>query len=130
MRILSAQQYNCRLKATVQQTGRLSFAPDTASALSLNRNQGIKFFTDGEPEGLYMAIMTTLDKDSFPLKTSGPYFYVATQLLFDELDVDYKRFTVIYDLVRSASYDEEAGGQCFKMNFRPIKKKSYDESIE
>lgn len=130
MRILSAQQFNHKLKVTVQQTGRMSFAPETANVLSLNCEKGIKFFMDGEPEQLYMAITTEPDSDCFPVKKSGVYYYVAAQLLFDELGVDYRTYTVIYDLARSMAYDEETGGQCYKMNYRPIKKKANDEHIE
>ena len=82
---------------------------------------------DGEPESLYMAIMGVPDRDSFPLKKSGAYYYVAAQLLFDDLGVDYKHFTVYYDLVRCVAYDEEAGGECYKMNQRIIKKKMNDD---
>lgn len=128
MKILSARQYNCSLKVTVQQTGRLNFTDDTAKALAITSDKGVKFFMEGEPEQLCMAIMEEPDDDSFQIRKSGAYFYVAAQLLFDELEVDYKKFTVIYDLVRCKAYDEEAGGVCYKMNYRPIKKKTYDEN--
>ena len=128
MKILSARQYNCNLKVTVQQTGRMNFTEDTAKALALTSNKGVKLFLDGEPEQLYMAIMEEPDDDAFQIRKSGAYFYAATQLLFDELEIDYKTYTVIYDLVRCKAYDDEVGGVCYKMNYRPIKKKAYDEN--
>ncbi len=130
MKILSARRFNHKLKATIQQTGKMSFTPETASALALSVQKGVKFFVDGEPETLYIAITDASDEDCFPLKKSGVYFYVFAQLLFDELQIDYKKYTVIYDLVRCVSYDEEAGGQCYKMNYRHIKKKAHEEDIE
>jgi hypothetical protein len=129
MKILSVRQYNDSLKVTVQQTGKLNFNAETGEALELTLDKGVKFFIDGEPEQLYMAIMAKPDKDAFPLRKSGAYFYVAAKLLFDDLGVDYKTYTVFYDLVRCASYDEEAGGVCYKMNLRTIKKKSNDEDL-
>ena len=84
---------------------------------------------EGEPEQLYLAIMGEADRDSFPLKGSGAYFTVAAQLLFDELGVDYKTYTVIYDLVRCKAYDEEAGGECYRMNYRHIIKKKKDDDL-
>ena len=109
MKILSARQFNSNLKVTVQQTGKMNFTDETAKALALTASKGVKFFLDGEGDQLYMTIMA--------------YYYVAAQLMFDELGVDYKTYTVIYDLVRCKSYDEKSGGQCFRMDCRPIKKK-------
>ncbi len=130
MRILSAQQFNRSLKVTIQQTGRMNFTDETAKFLNLSSEKGVKFFTEEEPEQLFMAITDAPDKDSFDIRKSGAYYYVATQLLFDELGVDYKTYTVIYDLTRCDTYDEEAGGQCYKMNKRTIKKKTHGEDIE
>lgn len=130
MRILSSRQYNDSLKATVQQTGKLNFNVETGESLELSVDKGIKFFLDGEPEQFYMAVMPRPDRDSFPLKKNGPYFYVAAKLLFDDLGVDYKGFTVFYDLQRCVDFDEAAGGECYKMNQRLIKKKGNDEDID
>lgn len=124
IKILSAKQYNCSLKATVQQTGKLSFNADTGAALDLTSKKGVKFFMEGEPEQLCMAIMAEADEDAFSLKKSGAYFTVEAKLLFDELGIDYKAYTVFYDLVRCKAYDSEAGGECYKMNFRRIPKKN------
>ncbi len=130
MKILSIRQYNDNLKATVQQTGKLNFNVETGEALELTLDKGVKFFMDGEPEELYMAIMARPDRDSFPLKKNGAYFYVAAKLLFDDLGVDYRGFTVFYDLQRCVDYDEAAGGECYRMNKRLIKKKGNDEEID
>lgn len=130
MKILSARQYNCSLKVTIQQTGRMNFTDDTAKALALTPNKGVKFFMEGEPEQLCMAIVDEPDEDCFQIRKSGAYYYVAAQLLFDELNVDYKTFTVYYDLVRCVAYDEPAGGQSFKMNQRTIKKRAHENDIE
>jgi len=127
MKILSARQFNSKLKVTIQQTGRMNFTDDTAKALSLNTEKGVKFFMMEEPEQLCMAIMEEPDEDSFQILKSGTYFYVPAQLLFDELGVDYKTYTVFYDLVRCKTYDDESGGESYKMNFRHTKKKSKDD---
>ena len=130
MRILSARQYNCNLKVTIQQTGKMNFSDDTARVLGISPEKGVKFFMEGEPEQLCMAIMEEPDDDSFQIRKSGSYYYVAALLLFDELGVDYKTYTVFFDLVRCMAYDEAAGGQSFKMNMRTIKKKSHGEVID
>ena len=128
MHILSIKQFNCKLKVTIQQSGRMNFTDETAKALELTSSKGVKFFMDGEPEQLYLAILEKPDEDSFRIRKSGAYYYVAAQLLFDELGVDYKNYTVFYDLVRCTAYDKEAGGQSYKMNLRRTKKKRNDES--
>lgn len=127
MRILSAREYNGSLKVTIQQTGRMNFSEETAKVLSLTTDMGVKFFTDGEPEQLYMAIMSEPDNDSFQIRKSGTYYYVPANALFDNLGIDYKAYTVIYNLVRCPAYDGESGGQCYKMNCKPIKKKTNEE---
>ena len=127
MRILSVKQYNCRLKVTIQQTGKLNFTDETAKALGLTAENGVKFFMTEEPEQLCMAIMKVPDEDSFSLRRSGAYFYVTAHLLFDELGVDYRANTVIYDLVRCTAYDKEMGGMCYRMNMRQIKKRNENE---
>ena len=123
IKVLSSRQYNQSLKATVQQTGKLSFNVETGAALGLTSKKGVKFFMGGEPEQLCLAIMAEPDEDAFTLKKSGAYFTVEAKLLFDELGIDYKTYTVFYDLVRCKAYDAEAGGECYKMNYRPIPKK-------
>ena len=130
MKILSARQYNSNLKVTIQQTGRMNFSDETARVMALAPGMGVKFFMEGDPEELYMAILNEPDVDSFKIKKSGMYFYAATQLLFDALGVDYNRNTVFYDLTRCVAYDEEAGGKCYKMNYRPIKKKAHGKDVE
>lgn len=130
MRILSARQYKVSLKVTIQKTGKLNFTEETANALSLTPDKGVKLFMDGEPEQLYMAIMAKVDDDSFEIRKSGLYYYVAARLLFDEMGVDYVNNTVIYDLVRCKAYDEQIGGDCYKMNQRTLKKKANERNID
>ena len=127
MRVLSFKQYNCRLKVTIQQTGRMSFNEETAKALGLSAENGVKFFMAEEPEQLCIAIMEEPDADSFQIRRSGAYYYVAAHLLFDELEVDYRNNTVFYDLVRCMAYDKETGGKCYRMNMRQIKKRNENE---
>ena len=127
MKILSARQFNGSLKVTVQQTGKMNFSDETANVLDLTDSKRAKFFLDGEPEQLFMAIVEEQDEDAFKIRKSGAYYYVPAQRLFDELGVDYKTNTVIYDLVRCKSFDEEAGGQCYRMDYRPIPKKKKDK---
>lgn len=132
MKILSARQYNDSLKATVQSTGKLNFNVETGEVLELTLDKGIKFFMDGDPgeEMLYMTVMAKPDRDSFQLRKNGAYYYVAAKLMFDALGVDYKNFTVFYDLKRCLDFDEAAGGECYKMICRPLKKKSNDGDID
>jgi hypothetical protein len=130
MRILSARQYKVSLKVTIQKTGKLNFTEETAKALALTPDKGAKLFMDGEPEQLYMAIMPKVDDDSFQIHKSGTYYYVPARLLFDDLGVDYTNNTVIYDLVRCKAYDEQIGGECYKMNQRTLKKKAYERNVD
>ena len=53
----------------------MNFTDDTAKALALSASKGVKFFVEGEPEQLYMAIVDEPDDDAFQIRKSGAYFY-------------------------------------------------------
>ena len=65
-----------------------------------------------------MAIISDLTEEAFPVRVSGKYFYINTKQLFDKLEVDYPNNSCIFDLVRCDKYDEQIGGECYKMTLR------------
>lgn len=121
MKILSAIDYSTKLRVSIQTSGKLSFSYEAASNLGINENSVVKFGQDdNDSQILYLIIPSVSDEQCFPVKPSGRYFYVPTKTLFDALKIDYENQTIIFDLIRMTSLDEECGGKAFKMNMRVI----------
>lgn len=117
-RILSAEKYGAKLKATIQQTGRLGFTETTAICLKLSAGRYAKFAQDEESKDLYLCMCEKKDKETFDVRLSGKYYYVPATTLFDMMGFDYKRKTIMFDLVRNSDLDMEMGGEVYKMNKR------------
>lgn len=123
LKILSAEKFSTKLKVTIQLTGRLGFTEMTATHLQLDVNKFAKFAQDDETNELFLCISNKKSVDSFDIRLSGKYYYVSTTALFDMMGFDYKKKTIMFDLVRVTNYDEVMGGSVYKMNKREILKK-------
>lgn len=114
MKILSVRQFSNKLKVTVQATGRLNFTDETTRILEILDGTPVKFGQEGDD--LYLAILKKRDDDAFLVRKSGSYYYVPTKLLFDALEIDYKKEgSLSYNLVRVEDKDDEMGGQTFRL---------------
>ena len=124
--VYSAKLYSAKMKVTIQATGKLGFTTETASALGLTNDTYIKIAGDDEAKDvLYMIVCPDKDEDGFKTHSSSGYYYLQTTMLFNDLHIDYKNFTVMFDLNREPELDNVAGGTVYKMNKRqnPKKKK-------
>ena len=124
IKILSAKEFNVKLKATIQAYGRLGFTEPTAKFLKLSPYKYAIFANDEETNNLYLAISENESEDSFEIKSTSGYYYVPAKMLFDVLGLDYINNVIMFDLVRVSSLDEETGGETYKMNKRENKRKS------
>lgn len=124
IKILSAKDFNVKLKATIQASGRLGFSEPTAKFLKLSLSKYAIFANDEETNDLYLAICENESEDSFEIKSTSGYYYVPAKMLFDVLGLDYINNVIMFDLVRVSSLDEETGGETYKMNKRENKRKS------
>ncbi len=123
LRILSATKYAAKkLKATVQNTGRLGFTESTKEEMNISENTYIYIAQGESSEDLYMIVSDKKDENAFRVHKSGSYYYIPTKQLFDDLKYDYKKITYIFDLIREESLDEGLG-KTYKMHKREIKKK-------
>lgn len=128
--IISAKQFARNLKATIQKSGKLGFTEEFANVLDFASKKYAKFARDDENGVLYLVIINNEEEDAFQIKLSGKYYYVPAKLMFDMLGFDYKNNTIIFDLIRQFSLDEELQGQVFKMLPRINKRKEKDDEIE
>lgn len=122
--ILSAKIFAIKLKATIQASGRLGFTAETATVLDLMSGKFAKFAQDDEDKSLYLIIVDKSSVDTFPVRKSSGYFYVPTKALFDSLELDYKNGTIMYDLIRKPSLDNDLKGQVYYMKQR-LKRKTH-----
>ena len=124
IRIIKTRDFNVKLKATIPSSGRLGFTSDTAVALSLSSASFAKFANDDEDDkALYLIISSSEDEDSFKVTKSGAYYYLPTSLMFDAFGYDYKRYNIMFDLVRISELDELLGGNVYKLNKRVLMRK-------
>lgn len=128
LQTLSAKRFQTKLKATIQSSGRLSFTEKTSKELQFESGSRVKFLFDDESKELYMAKMSGNDEDAFEVRASGSYFYVATKRLFDELEFEYKKKNIMFDLVRKPALDEEVGGEVYKMNKRTLPRREKEDA--
>ena len=131
IQILSAKQFARKLKVTIQSSGRLGFTDETAKALDLPSGKYAKFAQDNEKEILFLIINNEMDEDAFPIKESSGYYYVPAKMLFDMLGFDYENKTIMFDLVRQQTLDDDLNGQVYLMKRRVNKRKDKkNEEIE
>lgn len=132
LKVFSAKQYSVKMKCTIQNTGKLGFTSGTAKALKLNPDSYIKIAGDDDQQGdvKYLIVCNEPDEDGFKVDYVSGYYSLPTTVLFNELGVDYKKYTIMYDLTREASLDEDACGIVYKMNKRvnPKNKKEAEMS--
>lgn len=122
--IIKTRDFNVKLKATIHSSGRLGFTSDTASSLNLSSSSFVKFAKDDEDDrALYLILTDKPDEDTFKVTKSGSYFYLPTSLMFESFGYDYRKYNIMFDMVRMMDLDELLEGQVYKLNKRVIMRK-------
>ena len=136
---LNAKRLQKSVKATVQSTGRLTFAMDAVKDMALSEEKSIIIFNGpGSEKGdLYAVLSEKGDANAFVLKRCGAYFYITFKNYLQQSGVDYKNNTIVYDITE---LDEKYEGkslykfecrQWAKKNAKPTcDKKSNDQTPE
>lgn len=125
IKIIKTSDFNVKLKATIHASGRLGFTADTAKKLQLSEDTYIKFANDDEHENeLYMIFVSEPDDDTFKIIRAGKYFYLATTAMFQSFGYDFKKYNIMFDMVRMSDYDEIVNGKTFKLNKRVLMRKA------
>lgn len=127
----NAEDYNRKLKVTVQSSGRLGFSDETSKELDLSDGKPILLGVDSENDSrMFLVMPPEISKSAFRVHKSGDYFYLPTEKLFLSLNMDFKNNTVIYDITRDAQKDSELGGIVYVMNRRISPKKKVEKKKE
>lgn len=117
--IIRTSEYNVKLKATIHSSGRLGFTADTADKLNLSGEVYVKFAKDDDNENeLFMVLVSNEDEDSFKVVKSGKYYYLPTTAMFQSFGYDFKKYNIMFDLVRMSDYDNIVNGRVYKLNKR------------
>lgn len=129
--VINAKDYSLKPKATIQQTGKTGFNTDAIEQLKIDENKAVVLAPDTqEKHVLYMAVVDADSNDrAFAVRKSGAYYYINTKQLYDHMEFDYAKNTIIFDLVRCDKYDDAIGGECYKMIAR-AKPRTAEENDE
>lgn len=124
MKVLSAIDYNQRLRVSIQSSGRLSITSETVRCLGLAEGSKILFGQDdNDPKLLYFIIPADNERiDAFEVKSSSGNYYIQTRAMFDALGISYndQKNVKIFDLIRSEEVDAEAQGKAYLMKDREV----------
>ena len=111
-----------KIKCTIHQNGKMGFSRQAIKELCLEINRYAKIGFNEEDENdktLYLKIQGHQDEDSYKLNKAGEYYYLNTKFLFDDLNIDYARNKIIYD-IQETKIDEEV---IYKLNKRELARK-------
>ena len=122
---LDAQRLQKSVKATVQNSGRLTFAMDAVNDMKLTEDKSIIILAAGNGD-LGAVISVKGDPEAFALKKCGTYFYVSFKNYLQQAGVDYKSQRIIYDITE---LDEKYKGRTlYKFERRILPKGDKEES--
>ena len=126
LKALDAQRLQKSVKATVQNSGRLTFAMDAVKDMKLSEEKSIIILA-AENGDLGAAISVKGDPNAFALKKCGAYFYVTFKNYLQQAGIDYKTQRVVYDITE---LDEEykPGVPLYKFERRFLPKGSKEDT--
>lgn len=90
-----------KVKCTIHQNGKMGFSRQAIKKMDLETNRYAKIGFNEEDENdkaLYLKIQGHQDVDTYKINKAGEYFYLNTKYLFDDLNIDYVRKKIIYDI--------------------------------
>ncbi|MCX2575069.1 hypothetical protein [Pedobacter sandarakinus] len=112
-------------KATVHASGRLGFNIDAINFMDLANKNNFRVAVTGE-EGEELKNIYLIDdgeyKSSAKVAKSGEYYYLNVGNLFDDLGIDFKNFTVIFDIKKDYYENKEM----YVLKMRRLKRKKSD----
>jgi hypothetical protein len=119
---VNASNFNQNLKCTIHKSGKLGFSEAAISKLDFSNNRYVKIATNDDDENdknLYLQVQQTSDEYCFAANKAGRYYYINTKTFFDNIGVDYRNQTVIFDIVEI----EFEGQKLFKLIRREKRRK-------
>lgn len=110
------------IKCTIHKNGKLGFSRQAIKKLDINEKSYAKIGFNAENDNdkdIYLRIQDYKDEETFKINKAGNYYYVNTKFLFDDLNIDYIRKKVIFDIKEP----ETNGDGIYKLNKRELERK-------
>jgi alpha-amylase/alpha-mannosidase (GH57 family) len=123
LKFIKANEISSKAKATIHKSGKLGFSNEATNYLKIKEGMYIMFAQnedDSKDLNLYAILSEETKEEAFRISKAGEYFYVNTKGMFDSIEVDYSKKTIIYDIVKI----EIDGNTIIKFNRREINKKN------
>lgn len=90
------------IKATIHQSGKLGFSQAAIDKLALDQNTYVMIGTSKEykkDNSIYLAISKESNEMAVKVNKAGNYYYLNSKDFFNEIGVDFKNKSIIYDIV-------------------------------
>jgi len=114
-------------KATVHASGRLGFNLEAINFMQLQNKRNFRLAVS-EEDGKSIKNIYLIEQDNptgaAKVAKAGDYYYLNVGNLFEDLDIDYKSHTIIYDIKKQLYEDKDM--YVLKMR-KPKRKKKIDE---
>lgn len=110
-------------KCTIHNNGKLGFSKAASDLLGLASFRFVKIGINAEnrdDKNLFMIATNQEDESTFGVNKAGKYFYLNTKLLFDEMDIEYQKKKIMFDIVELS----HEGQNIFKLIRRDKDRKS------
>lgn len=110
------------IKCTVHKNGKMGFSRQAMRKLNVVTNSFAKIGfneDDNNDKSLYLLVQDYGDDETFKINKAGDYYYLNTKYLFDDLNIDYVRKKIIYDIQEI----EMDGRIIYKLNKRELDRK-------
>ncbi|MEX0661203.1 MAG: hypothetical protein WEA58_10190 [Balneolaceae bacterium] len=114
LNFFDAEEIQGNAKCTVHKSGKLGFSMDAIDLMGIDEQRSISIAkgSDYEENGnLYMKVHNDNVKGAFSVSKAGKYYYLNTKNLFNQLNLNYQKDKIIYDVVET----EIEGGKYFKL---------------
>ncbi len=121
---IKAVDLDRNIKCTIHKTGKLGFTEAAIKKFNLDNNRYVKIGTntdDKSDNSLYMVVQSDADEYCFKANKAGNYFYINTKALFDSLGIDYRKHSIMFDII---DYKDDDGNNYFKLIRREKERKN------
>ena len=98
------------IKATIHQSGKLGFSQAAIDKLKLTQNTFLMIGTNKEnrkDNSIYLALSKESNDMAIKVNKAGNYYYLSTKDFFNEIGVDFKNKSVIYDIIDISTESEK-----------------------
>lgn len=101
LRFITPENPDRNLRATAHKNGKLGFSIAAARKmrLAVGYSAAVAINEDDPTDNhLYVIVYPGLKDDNFKISKAGDYYYLNAKPLFDQLNIDYKNESVVYDI--------------------------------